>query len=135
MSSFNQFIHDWSVDSDTCSSVDYSSEEDYSDESTPGSPISHTSCFSRASSFTKSERHWMYWIRFIFSWIMLPLTLLLGIPSFVCNLFSYLCSNGSSNPRSPRPSYMDSPRKVQSLKDHVIQRATDRRRGVVEVCP
>lgn len=132
VSSFNQFIHDWSVDSDTCSSIDYSSDEEYSDESTPGSPISHSSHFSRASSFTKNERHWMYWIRYILSWSLLPLKFLLGIPSFFCNLFSYQGSNGSSNPRSLRPPYMDSPRRLQSLKEHVFQRATDRRRGVVE---
>lgn len=133
-SSFNQFIHDLSIDSDTASSVDYSSDEDDSDENIPGSPLSHCSRFSRASSFTKHDKHWIHWIRYILSWILLPLKFMLGIPFFFYNLSANQSSNASNTQRSSQRSYLDSPRRLQTLKDQVIQRATDRRRGVVEVC-
>ncbi|KAI5660166.1 hypothetical protein M9H77_28959 [Catharanthus roseus] len=131
-SSFNQFIHDLSIDSDTASSVDYSSDEDDSDENIPGSPLSHCSRFSRASSFTKHDKHWIHWIRYILSWILLPLKFMLGIPFFFYNLSANQSSNASNTQRSSQRSYLDSPRRLQTLKDQVIQRATDRRRGVVE---
>ena len=79
VSSFNHFIHELSVDSDT--SPDYSSEEEDSDRyEYPASPASHCSRASEAY-----NRHQMDWFQ-----------------------------------------------RMQSLKDQIIHRATDRRRGVVE---
>ncbi|XP_015966705.1 uncharacterized protein LOC107490436 isoform X2 [Arachis duranensis] len=79
VSSFNHFIHELSVDSDT--SPDYSSEEEDSDRyEYPPSPASHCSRASEAY-----NRHQMDWFQ-----------------------------------------------RMQSLKEQIIHRATDRRRGVVE---
>ncbi|KAL6973549.1 hypothetical protein U1Q18_027735 [Sarracenia purpurea var. burkii] len=89
VSSFNQFIHELSVDSDTSSSADYSSAEEDSD--IPPSPLSQSSRVSRASSFSKFDRRWTHW-----------------------------------------QSRSLSTKRVPALKDHFIQRTTDRRRGVIE---
>ncbi|KAG8654313.1 hypothetical protein MANES_05G138900v8 [Manihot esculenta] len=53
VSSFNKFIHELSVDSDT-SSEDYSSAEEDIDGLCPASPLSQNSQFSHANSFTKN---------------------------------------------------------------------------------
>ncbi|KAM7479729.1 hypothetical protein LguiA_027942 [Lonicera macranthoides] len=130
VSSFNQFIHELSVDSDTSSSLDYSSGEEYSDADVyPSSPQS--SRFSRASSFIKHDRRKLRWIRCIFSWLLFPAKFLLGIPFY---LYAS-CRRGSkvsiiSGKR--QHSLMDTPKKPLTPKEHVIHRATDRRRGVIE---
>ncbi|PIM99715.1 Triglyceride lipase-cholesterol esterase [Handroanthus impetiginosus] len=129
VSSFNQFIHDLSVDSDTSSSVDYSSDGEDIDIY-PGSPLSQISRFSRESSFTKRNRSWIYWIRCIISWILFPVKLLLGIPLYFFT--SCLDSKAPSKSGNFYPSTVHSPRRLQTLKDNFFQRATDRRRGVVE---
>ncbi|KAL9243349.1 hypothetical protein vseg_017247 [Gypsophila vaccaria] len=90
VSSFNQLIHDLSVDSDA-SSVDYSSEEGDDGYS---SPARHSSQNSRMSSDTTMMEH--------------------------------------DKQRTMRPQHLHSPRKLQSLKEHFVHRATDRRRGVIE---
>ncbi|OAY59280.1 uncharacterized protein LOC110624698 isoform X2 [Manihot esculenta] len=54
VSSFNKFIHDLSVDSDS-SSEDYSSAEEDSDGLCPASPLSQSSRVSRANSFRKNS--------------------------------------------------------------------------------
>ncbi|KAL3512281.1 hypothetical protein ACH5RR_024998 [Cinchona calisaya] len=131
-SSFNQFIHNLSVESDTSSSLDESSEEEYSDDYIPGSPLSQSSRVSRASSFTKYDKHRINWIRKLFMWFLLPLKFFLGIPVWLYSLSSSSSSSAPSTPRSPQPSPLHSPRRLQTLKDHFVQRATDRRRGVVE---
>ncbi|XP_071710881.1 uncharacterized protein [Rutidosis leptorrhynchoides] len=134
VSSFNQFVHELSVESDSASSVDYSSDEadEYDDEDDddyifPASPSSTSSRFSRASSFTKREKHWIF---SIFVWLLLPARLVLGIPF---HLYSMFLTKGLKGPT-------DTLKSVQNLQvhtagkalDHVVQRATDRRRGVIE---
>ncbi|XP_040999286.1 uncharacterized protein LOC121245072 isoform X2 [Juglans microcarpa x Juglans regia] len=95
VSSFNQLIHELSVDSDT-SSVDYSSAEEDSDLNIyPASPSSQSSRASGATTFTKG----------------------LKVPAISEN-------HQSSNLRSIK--------KVLTLRDHIVHRATDRRRGVIE---
>lgn len=130
VSSFNQFIHELSVDSDT-SSVDYSSAEEDNDQNIcPPSPSSQSSHVSGASKVTKYSRHWTGWIYCIFCWILLPAKLLLGIP---VHLFYFLCVRGSKAPSvSGSPRRLHSFKKVQTLKDQFVQRTTDRRRGVIE---
>ncbi|GFZ12211.1 alpha/beta-Hydrolases superfamily protein [Actinidia rufa] len=87
VSSFNQFIHELSVDSDTSSSVEYSSGDEDSDGNIhPASPSSQSS---RRSTFP-------------------------------------------SNTERFQPSPLGTTKRVHSLKDHFIQRTTDRRRGVIE---
>ncbi|CAA2988733.1 lipase 3 [Olea europaea subsp. europaea] len=131
VSSFNQFIHELSVDSDTSSSVDYLSEEDSDDDIHPGSPLSQSSRLSRRSSFTNHNRSWIHWIRCILSWLLFPLKLLLGIPLYFFTSSSRRASKASDS-GNLLSSNTNSPRRSQTLKDHIVQRATDRRRGVVE---
>lgn len=128
VSSFNQFIHELSRDSDT-SSIDYSSAEDSDDDICPPSPLSQSSRVSRASSISKYDENWALWIGYIFSWILFPLKVLLGLPFHLCFL---LRSRGSMRSNTAHPGHLRSPRRIQSLKDHVVNRAIDRRRGVIE---
>lgn len=134
VSSFNQFIHELSVDSDGSSSVDYSSgEEDSDDNIVPASPLSQSSRVSRARSFNKFDRRLTRWTRLIFSMFLCPVKRLLGIPLY---LFHSLCYRGVANPCDTHSSMLSrahSTGRVQALKDHFIQRTTDRRRGVIEV--
>ncbi|XP_028060122.1 uncharacterized protein LOC114263723 isoform X1 [Camellia sinensis] len=132
VSSFNQFIHELSVDSDTSSSVDYSSGEEDSDGNiVPASPLSQSSRVSRASSFNKIGRRWTCWIRCIFSWILFPVKFLLGIPLY---FYPASCYRGSTVPANieRQPSRLRTTNKAHALKDHFMQRTTDRRRGVIE---
>ncbi|XP_022137231.1 lipase member N isoform X2 [Momordica charantia] len=132
VSSFNQFIHELSVDSDE-SSLDYSSgEEDTFANANeyPASPSSHSSrgSRSRASVHVKNVWHWTERIKGIFLWILLPAKFLLGIPFRICHFFFIKWAGSSSIPGSPWPSI----KRVHSHKDHVVHRTTDRRRGVIE---
>ncbi|XP_048617364.1 lipase member M isoform X3 [Brassica napus] len=130
VSSFNHFIHELSVDSDT-SSLDYSSGEEESDGPPPASPSSQCSRLSWASASAKSERHWSDWITFILWWLILPLRILLWVPQYFLRLFFKRSSRAPASPRrnQHRPRFS----KTNSSKYHdVPNRATDRRRGVVE---
>ncbi|GAU41537.1 hypothetical protein TSUD_140680 [Trifolium subterraneum] len=129
-SSFNQFIHELSVDSDN-SSVEYSSsgEEDSDRCECPPSPYS-----SRASeaAYTKFNRHQMNWIQYILLWIVLPIKFMLRIPLRLLRLSYFVVSKALHISREKRPPHLHAYKRVQSLKEHFIHRATDRRRGVVE---
>ena len=131
MSSFNKFIHELPMDSDT-SSVDYSSAEEDGDGMYPPTPSSQCSRMSRSSTFSKNYGHSTGWTIFFFSWILFPLRFLLGVPIRFCRLFYIRRSTAS-----PRGSHQNSPlhaiKKIHSLREHVIHRTTDRRRGVIEV--
>ncbi|KAL0442013.1 UNVERIFIED_CONTAM: Gastric triacylglycerol lipase [Sesamum radiatum] len=133
VSSFNHFIHELSVDSDTSSSVYYSSDGEDSDIY-PGTPISQSSRFSRESSFTRTKlnRSWIYWIRCLISWILFPMRLVLGAPRYFFTSAFHRDSRAPARSRNLHPSFANSPRRLQNLKEHFVQRATDRRRGVVE---
>ncbi|MED6218697.1 hypothetical protein PIB30_028783 [Stylosanthes scabra] len=126
VSSFNQYIHELSVDSDT--SPDYSSEEEDNDRyEYPPSPASHTS---RASE--PFNRVQMDWFHYILLWILLPFKLLLAIPLRLFQLFYYAVLKALHIPSNHRPSRLHAHKRMLSLKDQIIHRATDRRRGVVE---
>ncbi|GFS32406.1 alpha/beta-Hydrolases superfamily protein [Actinidia rufa] len=133
VSSFNQFIHEFPVDSDMSSSVEYSSGDEDSDGNIhPASPLSQSSRFSRANSFSKFDRRRTHWIRCIFSWILFPVKFLLGLPLYLfCTSFSRR-STIPANTERFQPSPLHSTKRVHALKDHFIQRTTDRRRGVIE---
>ncbi|CAH2042976.1 unnamed protein product [Thlaspi arvense] len=127
VSSFNQFIHELSVNSDASSGDGYSSGEEESDGNVPPlSPLSYSSRMSRASSLTKFDRHWTYWIICIFSWIMFPVKFLFGIPLFLYH------ASWPTVPTNTESYGLSSIKKAQSLKDNFIQRTTDRRRGIIE---
>ncbi|QCD92143.1 lysosomal acid lipase/cholesteryl ester hydrolase [Vigna unguiculata] len=135
VSSFNQFVYDLSVDSDN-SSFEYSSEDDdseiYSDGlEYPPTPASQSSRTSEASN-TKFSRHRKDWIQFIKLSILFPFKLLLWIPLNLFRLVYYGVSKAMSFSRNKRPPPLRAHNRVLSLKDHIIHRATDRRRGLVE---
>ncbi|KAL1216823.1 Triacylglycerol lipase 2 [Cardamine amara subsp. amara] len=130
-SSFNQFVHELSVDSDT-ESLEYSSGED-SDGILPASPTSQSSRLSWPSSSANSESHWTEWILFILWWLILPVRILLWIPQYFLRLFSKQNSRTPMSPRRHQHSSRPHFSKTNSIKDHdVPNRATDRRRGVIE---
>ncbi|KAG5041690.1 hypothetical protein AAZX31_05G217500 [Glycine max] len=117
VSSFNHFIHELSVDSDV-SSLEYSSAEDSDDgyEEYPESPSSQCSRASKPN------------------WILAPIHFLLGIPFRLFQL-AYSGSGLSEPPvisGNEHPSQPHFPNRVQSLKDQIIHRTTDRRRGIIE---
>lgn len=139
VSSFNQFIHELAVDSDV-SSVEYSSGEEYDEDDDddgydyPETPSSAGSRASSRASFTNYSRNHVDWIQYILLWILVSVKFLLGIPF---RLFQLVYS-GLSKPRSisenqhaAAQSHLHA--KVQSLKDQIIHRTTDRRRGIIEV--
>lgn len=132
VSSFNHFVHELSVDSDT-SSIEYSSGEEDDDGSvSPSSPSSQSSSISRSSNFWY-DRSWTGWIIFIFLWISFPAKFLLGIPFRLFQLSSNRGPRATITTESGHPSKLHSFKKIQSLKDHIVHRTTDRRRGVIEV--
>ncbi|KAF9618266.1 hypothetical protein IFM89_000901 [Coptis chinensis] len=134
VSSFNEFIHELSVDSDT-SSIDYASDEEYYDDSMSSTPQSQDSRVSRASSFSKydrRDRRQSRWFKYIFSWIMWPITLLLRIPFRLLHSSGYRSSTAPSTSGNTQPPHVHSSMKFNFIKDHIIHRTTDRRRGVVE---
>uniref|UniRef100_A0A803P6T1 Partial AB-hydrolase lipase domain-containing protein n=1 Tax=Cannabis sativa TaxID=3483 RepID=A0A803P6T1_CANSA len=130
VSSFNHFIHELSVESDT-SSIDASSgEEDY-DDICPASPLSQSSRASRSSSFSRYDRRRTGWITYIFMWLLFPIKFLLGIP---CLFYRLSCgdSKSSTTSGSDQVPSLRSRKSIQTLKDHMVHRTTDKRRGVVE---
>lgn len=132
MSSFNEFIHELAVDSDV-SSLEYSSgEEDDDAYEYPESPSSESSRASRVS-FTDYGRHQMDWIQCILLWILVPVKFLLGIPFGLFQLVYSGVSKPLSISGNEHSSQSHSYARMQSIKDQIIHRTTDRRRGVVEV--
>ncbi|XWS48320.1 hypothetical protein CRYUN_Cryun13aG0065500 [Craigia yunnanensis] len=131
VSSFNQFIHEFSMDFDT-SSIDYSSGEDDLDGIYPASPSSHGSRISRTSTGINHDWHWTNWMAYIFSWILLPTRFLLGIAFLFFRLLNIQGSRDFSDSGIRGPRNFHSFRKVHTSKDHVVQRYIDRRRGVIE---
>ncbi|CAK8579563.1 unnamed protein product [Lathyrus sativus] len=137
VSSFNQFIHELSVDSDV-ESLDYSAgeeEEEYDDgydDYYPETPSSVSSRASSRASFNAYSRHRMDWIRYILLCILISVKFVLGIPF---RLF-WLVYDGISKPRSVSGNQQSAQShlhaKVQILKDQIIHRTTDRRRGIIE---
>ncbi|KAK9066624.1 hypothetical protein SSX86_013948 [Deinandra increscens subsp. villosa] len=136
VSSFNQFVHELSMDSDSASSVDYSSGEDVDDDDddgddiSPASPLSQGSRFSRASSYSKRRKNWAHLIFSISVWLLLPARLILGIPFYLYSIFFSKSLKGPTNtPERFQTSHVHAGRKAL---DHVVELATDRRRGIIE---
>ncbi|CAA7032468.1 unnamed protein product [Microthlaspi erraticum] len=129
VSSFNQFIHELSVDSDT-SSLEYSSEEDSNGMSTPpSSPLSQGSLRAWATLPANYESHWTEWVTSILWLVLIPSRVLLWV---LLSLFGR-----QNSPTSPRTRYKHSSRPyfsklIPGKGHHVPNRTTDRRRGVIE---
>lgn len=133
VSSFNHFIHELSVNYDSASSVEYSSGEDIDDYDDaymcPASPITPGFRFSRAPSF-KRERHRRHWIISIIMFLLLPARIIFGIPLYVLKkIFHRSIRAHTTHHRRVQSSHT-----AKKALDHVVQRATDRRRGIIEVC-
>ena len=124
------------MDSDTPSSVDYiSGEEENEEDVLPSSPMSHTSRLSRASSFHRYDRSVLRLFKYLLSWIIWTATVFLWIPIVIFQLAG-LRRNGAQSNHSPSSDQLSGPRstlKSPNIKDHIVQRTTDRRRGVIEV--
>lgn len=135
VSSFNQFIHELSLDSDVSSQEYLSGEEGEEEEDGdeyeeyPKTTLSRSSRVPRAA-FADYGRHQT-------DWILIPLQFLtqflMGLPFRLFQLVYSGVSKTRSISGCQHPSQPHSPNGVQSLKDQIIHRATDRRRGVIEV--
>lgn len=123
------------MDSDI-SSLEYSSGEDSDGISTPPSPLSQSSFRSWDSLPASYESHWTEWITVIVWWVLLPVRMLLWVPLYLLRLFSRRNSRMSlMSPRRYRQSSRPYFSKARPWKEHdVPNRATDKRRGVIEVC-
>jgi hypothetical protein len=105
----------------------------------PPSPSSQGSHISRASSVLSHEKYPKSILRRFFGWIFWPLKYLFSV--------SLSLHNSSRNSTRWTGSLLTSPssrgsfshmyglasKRMNSFKDHVVHRTTDRRRGVVEV--
>ncbi|KAG9449556.1 hypothetical protein H6P81_009521 [Aristolochia fimbriata] len=134
VSSFNQFIHDFSMDSGSSSSDEYlSGEEDNDENICPPSPMSHCSRFSRSSTLSKYDKRQRHWTRRFLSWIFWPITFPLKILlSFFRSPRTSKYEAMHSSSGNQLSSSLNSAKKSNFIKDHVVHRTTDRRRGVVE---
>ncbi|XP_020098669.1 uncharacterized protein LOC109717345 [Ananas comosus] len=135
VSSFNEFIHELSVDSDTSSTTgSISSEDDNDDNIYPASPLSQSSRLSHSSSITRYDRRLIRSIRRILSWILWPATVVLWLP-FILFQSARSRRRESVSPGNPETHQLLGRRIARRsfhIKDHVVQRTTDRRRGVFE---
>ncbi|KAI7732488.1 hypothetical protein M8C21_024207 [Ambrosia artemisiifolia] len=133
VSSFNHFVHELSVDFDTISSsVEHSAEDDTDDYDDacicPASPLTPNKLFSRATSFAKRERKRRHWFISIVMFLLIPARLMFGISFYFCKrIFNRGVRAHTTNHRPV--SSANAPKKGL---DHVVQRATDRRRGIIE---
>lgn len=133
MSSFNHFVHELSVNYDSTSSVDYSSEDDIDDYDDanicPATPFTPNLKFSRATSFVKRERNRRHWIISIIMFLLIPARIFLAIPCYICKKIFH--RGGTAHTTNHRR--VQSQLSAKKALDHCVQRATDRRRGIIEV--
>lgn len=139
VSSFNQFIHDFSTDADSCTESEYESGQEENDENMiPPSPSTHASHISRTRSFWSHDKHQKSMMKRFFGWIFWPLKYLFSVsPSLHYSSRTSTTQTGSllaspSSRGSFSHMYGLASKRMNSFKDHVVHRTTDRRRGVVE---
>ncbi|KAH7650942.1 Triacylglycerol lipase protein [Dioscorea alata] len=126
VSSFNKLIHELSVESDS-SAIDSTSGDEDDADMFPASPSSQVSHLSRASSFARYDRRLIHLIWYMLSWILWPVIIIMRIP-FIIRGRSVPDRGGAiTTDVTQHPT-----RRTVSLKDHVVHRTTDRRRGVIE---
>lgn len=136
VSSFNQFIHEYAVDSDADSGSEYESGLEDNDSFAPSSPSSQASQVSKASSFRYERRN-----TFSFK----GGTLSSVVPDFLKHFLGIASPQqlrrSDSPPFPPSRSgssgslyrmYGLASKGLTSVKDLVVHRTTDRRRGVIE---
>ncbi|XP_062211819.1 uncharacterized protein LOC133912879 [Phragmites australis] len=134
VSSFNDFIHELSVDSDTESVADSIPGDDDNEESIcPPSPLSQSSRLSHASSFGRRDRRLRRHIRYVVSWILWPLRFFLSLLFILFNAIKFrIVRTSAKGAESPHLSRTGPAKKSFHIRDQFLQRATDRRRGVFE---
>ncbi|KAH9311929.1 hypothetical protein KI387_026964, partial [Taxus chinensis] len=139
VSSFNQIIHEYSLGSDSCTESEYESgKEDNDENSIPSSLSTQGSCLLRANSFSRHEKHPKSLLKRFFGLILWPLNCFFG-----ASQSSYNSSRNSSRwsgsllaspsgRESFRHVYGLASKQMNMIKDHVVQRTTDQRRGLIE---
>ncbi|KAL6884540.1 hypothetical protein ACP4OV_010476 [Aristida adscensionis] len=134
VSSFNDFIHELSVDSDAESVADSIPGDDDNEEFVcPPSPLSQSSRLSHASSFCRRDRRLRRHVRYAVSWIFWPFRFFLSLLLIVFNAIKFrIVRTPAKSAESPHLSRNGPAKKSFHLRDQVLQRATDRRRGVFE---
>ncbi|CAA7402028.1 unnamed protein product [Spirodela intermedia] len=134
VSSFNEFIHDLSTEFDPSTSADYTSGEENDDEDIfPGSPLSQSSRLSHASSFSRYDRSNSRKIRWVISYVLWAIKFVLCLPLLLLRSVRFRRHEARSSEVSTEAKFSSIHReKLGHVKDHVVHRATDRRRGVIE---
>ncbi|KAH7280236.1 hypothetical protein KP509_37G057400 [Ceratopteris richardii] len=136
VSSFNQFIHDYAASSDGDSESEYESGLEDNDSYVPASPSSQSSHISRASSFQSEKRKFFSLQGGSFSNVVPGfLKRMLGIPPNqqtrrLESSFTPLRRSDSSG--SLYRMYGMASRGLTSVREFVIRKRTDQRRGVIE---
>ncbi|KAJ0750821.1 putative triacylglycerol lipase [Helianthus annuus] len=133
VSSFNQFVHELSVDFDSLSSSgEHSAEDDVDDYDDayicPATPLTPNLIFSRATSFAKRERNRRHWLMSIVMFLLIPARIMFGIPFYFCKRIF----NKGVRAHTTQHKRVSSANAAKKGIDHVVQRATDRRRGIIE---
>uniref|UniRef100_UPI001CB939F3 gastric triacylglycerol lipase-like n=1 Tax=Erigeron canadensis TaxID=72917 RepID=UPI001CB939F3 len=131
VSSFNSFVHDLSVNYDSTSGLEYSSGDDIDDYDNayicPATPITPAFRFTRAPSFKLERNRRRHWIISIIMFLLLPARIILGIPFYILKkIFDRGITARTTTHKRVRTS------QTKKALDHVVQRTTDRRRGIIE---
>ncbi|XP_066306353.1 uncharacterized protein [Miscanthus floridulus] len=134
VSSFNEFIHDLSVDSDAESIADsVTGDDDHEEFVCPPSPLSQSSRLSHASSFGRRDRRLRRHIRYAVSWILWPLRFCLSLVFILFNAIKFrMVRSTAKGAETPHLSKTGLAKKSFHIRDQFLQRTTDRRRGVFE---
>lgn len=135
VSSFNEFIHELSVDSDAESVADsVTGDDDHEEFVCPPSPLSQSSRLSHASSFGRRDRRLRRHIRYAVSWILWPLRFFLSLIFILFNAIKFrMVRSTAKGAETPHLSRTGLAKKSFHIRDQFLQRTTDRRRGVFEV--
>ncbi|KAI5054900.1 hypothetical protein GOP47_0030045 [Adiantum capillus-veneris] len=132
VSSFNQFIHDYAANSDKDSDSEYESGLEDNDSFAPSSPSSQSSHISRASSFQYERRNMFSFKAGTFS---------RAVPGFLKQLLGISPTQQPRRADPPRRSgssgslyrmYGLASKGLTSVRDFVVHKKTDRRRGIIE---
>ncbi|RCV25664.1 hypothetical protein SEVIR_5G184700v4 [Setaria viridis] len=134
VSSFNEFIHELSADSDTESVADSITGDDENEEFVcPPSPLSQSSRLSRASSFGRRDRRLRRHIRYAVSWILWPLRFFISLLLVLFSAIKFrIIRSSSKSAETPHYSRSSPAKRSFHIRDQFLQRTTDRRRGVFE---
>lgn len=136
VSSFNEFIHEYTADSDPDSESEYESGLEDNDSVAPSSPSSQSSQFSQGSSSRHKRRN-----SFRSKGGSFPNVVPNFLKRMFCTASSQELRRSDSPPSPPRRSnssgslyhmYGLASKGLTNFRDFVVHRTTDRRRGVIE---